>query len=39
MRITSWFALQPDVQYVVHPGGAREFANALVVGIRSAISF
>lgn len=27
-------ALQPDVQYVIHPGGRRGVGNALVVGMR-----
>jgi porin len=34
----SWFALQPDVQYVIHPGKAPATRNALVLGLRIAVS-
>lgn len=32
--VSSVFSLQPDVQYVVHPGTDPEVANALVFGLR-----
>ena len=32
-------ALQPDLQYVLHPGGTREYGNALVVGFRAVVDF
>jgi porin len=38
-EITSWLILQPDLQYIIHPGGTRDFNNALVVGGRAAITF
>jgi porin len=48
-RIAPWWVLQPDLQLVFHPGGfisslppspmGRPIPNALVVGLRSAISF
>ncbi len=31
-NITPWLSVQPDVQYIIHPGGAGEIPNALVVG-------
>jgi porin len=48
-RIAPWWVLQPDLQLVFHPGGhiasptppsaARPIPNALVLGLRSAITF
>jgi porin len=48
-RIAPWWLLQPDLQLVFHPGGftsgplpapvGRPISNALVVGLRSAITF
>jgi porin len=37
-QLRSWLALQPDVQYVLHPGGNRGARNALVLGLRLALS-
>jgi porin len=34
VQLGSWLALQPDAQYVIHPGGARGAPNALVLGLR-----
>lgn len=34
VRLGSWLAVQPDVQYVIHPGGTRATRNALVPGLR-----
>jgi porin len=48
-RIAPWWVLQPDLQLIFHPGGhiaglpplpeSRPIPNALVVGLRSAITF
>jgi porin len=48
-RIAPWWLLQPDLQLIFHPGGlaappgsspgARPIPNALVVGLRSGITF
>jgi porin len=48
-RIAPWWVLQPDLQLVFHPGGrigapfpappARPIPNALVIGLRSSITF
>jgi porin len=48
-RIAPWWFLQPDLQLILHPGGhtappgsspgARPILNALVVGLRSGITF
>lgn len=45
--ITPWLVLQPDFQYIVHPGGnvpnpndpTRPLGNAVVFGMRSVITF
>jgi porin len=49
VNIAPWWNLQPDLQFLFHPGGnvaapltlllARPIPNALVVGLRSAITF
>lgn len=38
-KITPWFALQPDIQYVVNPGTSPDVDNAWVFGLRSEIVF
>jgi len=37
-QIGSWLSVQPDAQYVIHPGGTRVLRNAPVLGLRVAIS-
>lgn len=32
--VTDWLTLQPDVQYIIHPGSQRALRNAVVVGLR-----
>jgi porin len=34
-----WLALQPDFQYIIHPGGLISRPNAVVIGLRSEIGF
>jgi porin len=31
-RDTPWLTVQPDIQYVIHPGGSSEIPNAFVIG-------
>jgi porin len=46
-QLAPWWTLQPDIQYIVHPGGnvpnpnnlANPIKNATVIGLRSAIKF
>lgn len=38
-QITSWLVLQPDLQYIINPGGTQDLNNALVIGARAAITF
>jgi len=37
--LTPWLVVQPDVQYIINPGGADDLGNALVVGGRASITF
>jgi porin len=46
LRLTPWFKLQPDLQYVINPGAGiptsqstTPLKNALVVGLRATIDF
>jgi len=38
-EITPWLIVQPDLQYIINPGGATDLNNALVIGGRAAITF
>ena len=38
VQIGSWLSVQPDAEYVIHPGGTRALRNATVLGLRVAIS-
>lgn len=37
--ITNHWQLQPDLQWIIRPGAAGMFRNALVMGLRSALAF
>ena len=39
IEIKPWWYVQPDLQYIIHPGGSREIPDALVIGFRSTLSF
>jgi porin len=47
VRLAPWWTLQPDVQYIVRPGGnvadpgdaSRTVGNAFVVGVRTTVTF
>lgn len=38
-RITPWFLIQPNLQYLINPGGAGKIPNALVLGIHTDVTF
>ena len=38
-KITPWLTLQPDIQYIIHPGGTRDYGNALILGARVVVTF
>lgn len=37
--LTPYFRVQPDVQYINHPGGSTDNNNAWVLGIRATVNF
>ena len=39
IRLAPAIAIQPDLQYILHPGGTRDYGNALVVGMRAVVDF
>ncbi|MCW5953815.1 MAG: carbohydrate porin, partial [Propionibacteriaceae bacterium] len=38
LQLTPWLQLQPDIQYVIEPGGTGDIPNALVLGAQIAIN-
>lgn len=38
-QISPWLAVQPDLQYILQPGGSTAIPNALVIGISVDIDF
>lgn len=36
-QITKEFSVQPDIQYIIQPGGFGQYGNALVLGMQIAI--
>jgi len=38
-QLTKWCVLQPDVQWVIHPGGSSVLQDALVLGWRVTLTF
>jgi porin len=39
IRLAPAIAIQPDLQYILHPGGTCDYGNALVVGMRAVVDF
>ncbi|MEI7865474.1 MAG: carbohydrate porin [Chthoniobacterales bacterium] len=39
LRCLVWFAVQPDLQYIVQPGGSSTLGNALVAGLSVSLAF
>jgi porin len=38
-NLNDWFSVQPDLQYIINPGGTGTTPNAIAAGIRFNISF
>jgi len=38
-QITPWLVVQPDLQYIINPGGTADLNNALVIGGRASVTF
>jgi porin len=39
MQLSPAISVQPDLQYILHPGGTQQYGNALVVGVRAVVNF
>ena len=39
MQLTPAVSIQPDLQYILHPGGTQQYGNALVIGVRAVVNF
>jgi len=39
MRLTNWFVFEPNLQYIVTPGGTGTIPNAFVLGLQTALTF
>lgn len=37
LQATPWLQIQPDAQWIVHPGGSSDIPNALVLGMQLAV--
>lgn len=37
--LSDWFSLQPDLQYIINPGGIGRIQNAFVAGVRFNVTF
>ena len=38
-QLTPWSYFQPDLQYVIDPGGTGDIPNALVIGFQMGLTF
>jgi porin len=39
VHLAEWWYIQPDFQYVFHPGGSAQLPDAVVIGARTGIAF
>jgi porin len=39
IQLTPWCYLQPDFQYIIHPGGSAQLPDAVVIGMRTGLVF
>jgi porin len=39
IALAPWWSLQPDFQYIFHPGGSTALKDAIVIGLRTQIAF
>jgi porin len=39
LALTRWLTVQPDIQYIINPGGRSSVKNAMVVGAQISITF
>ena len=39
VNLTPWLSVQPDLQFIIHPGGSPRNDDALVIGARTVVTF
>jgi porin len=39
LQLKPWWTVQPNVQWILHPGGSDAISDALVVGLRTSLTF
>lgn len=39
IQVNQWLTFQPDLQYIINPGGAGLYDNALVLGFQASVEF
>jgi carbohydrate-selective porin OprB len=39
VQLTPWSYFQPDIQYVIHPGGTGDIPDAVVIGAQMVFTF
>ena len=39
IQLTPWLKVQPDIQYIIRPGGTGRVPNALVLGFEFGMVF
>jgi porin len=38
-QVTKWSYIQPDLQYVIDPGGTGDIPDAVVIGAQMGVTF
>jgi porin len=38
LQVSRWLQVQPDVQYIINPGGTGKIRDALVIGFQIAVN-
>ena len=38
-QLTPWLSIQPDVQYIIHPGASNALSDEWAVGLRASVAF
>ena len=39
LQVSPAISIQPDLQYILRPGGTQQYGNALIVGVRAVVNF
>ncbi len=38
-NLAPWLSVQPDMQFIAHPGGSSRYGDAFVLGVRTVVTF